>query len=90
MANSEAPGHAGSHSPTQTIRALRVIGLGAVPIAASFAATGFIPVLALIVPVIVLILALTLIGIAVFGPQDRVFRLLRWLRDRPEPPRPDN
>ena len=39
--------------------------------------------------VVVLVVILT----AVFGNQDqreRAFRLLRWLRDRPEPPGPDH
>lgn len=41
--------------------------------------------------VTLIVLAILLVGVVVFGGQDRcdrVFRLLRWLANRPEPPAP--
>lgn len=77
----------------RAIRQLRVLGLSLSPLAAPLAAAAFNPVLGIIVPMIELIVVLALIGIVVYGHQeqvDRIFRLLRWFRDRAEPPRPDN
>jgi hypothetical protein len=50
------------------------------------------PVLAEIVATIELVVALTIIGTALFGSpdlSDRAFRLLRWIGNRPEPPAPE-
>jgi hypothetical protein len=49
------------------------------------------PVLGSITLGIELVVALTIIGTALFARQDiseRAFRLLRWLTNRPEPPAP--
>ena len=48
------------------------------------------PVLGEVLTVIEILVALTIIGTALFGNLDlseRAFRLLRWLGNRPEPPR---
>jgi hypothetical protein len=45
-----------------------------------------------IVAVIELVVAVTVIGTALFGSpdlSDRAFRLLRWIGNRPEPPAPE-
>jgi hypothetical protein len=45
-----------------------------------------------IVAIIELVVALTIIGTALFGSPDlseRAFRLLRWIGNRPEPPAPE-
>ena len=49
------------------------------------------PMLGEIVAIIELVVALTIIGTALFGStalSDRAFRLLRWIGNRPEPPAP--
>jgi hypothetical protein len=49
------------------------------------------PMLGEIVAGIELVVALTIIGTALFGStalSDRAFRLLRWMGNRPEPPAP--
>ena len=50
------------------------------------------PMLGDIVAIIELVVALTIIGTALFGSpdlSDRAFRLLRWVGNRPEPPAPE-
>ncbi len=50
------------------------------------------PLLGEIVAIIELVMALTIIGAALFGSpdlSDRAFRLLRWIGNRPEPPGPE-
>lgn len=69
------------------------------PVAASVTALGtpagigeLYPMLGEIVAIIELVVALTIIGAALFGSpdlSDRAFRLLRWIGNRPEPPAPD-
>lgn len=49
------------------------------------------PMLGEIVAITELVVALTIIGTALFGStalSDRAFRLLRWIGNRPEPPAP--
>lgn len=49
------------------------------------------PLLGEIVTIAELLLALTIVAMALFGGQDareRAYRLLRWIGNRPEPPRP--
>jgi hypothetical protein len=68
------------------------------PVAASVTALGtpagigvLHPMLGEIVAIIELVVALTIIGTALFGSPDlsnRTFRLLRWIGNRPEPPAP--
>jgi len=68
------------------------------PVAASVTALGtpagigvLHPMLGEIVAIIELVVALTIIGTALFGSSDlsdRAFRLLRWIGNRPEPPGP--
>jgi hypothetical protein len=68
------------------------------PVAASVTALGtptgigvLHPILGEIVAIIELVVALTIIGTALFGSpdlSDRAFRLLRWIGNRPEPPAP--
>jgi len=48
-------------------------------------------VLGEVIAIIEVAVALTIIGIALFGSpalSERAFRLLRWIRDRPEPQAP--
>jgi hypothetical protein len=69
------------------------------PVAASLTALGtpvgiglIYPMLGEIVAIIELVVALTIIGTALFGSPDlsnRAFRLLRWIGNRPEPPGPE-
>lgn len=50
------------------------------------------PMLPEIAAMIALVVALTILGTALFGNtdfSDRAFRLLRWIRNRPEPPAPE-
>ena len=50
------------------------------------------PLLLEIVSITELVMALTIISLALFGSPDlidRAFRLLRWIRNRPEPPAPE-
>lgn len=53
---------------------------------------GFLhPLLGDIAAIIEVVVALTIIGTALFGSpdlSDRAFRLLRWIGNRPEPPAP--
>jgi hypothetical protein len=79
-------------SPAVTPRSLR-------PVVATLAAAGvpvvggvLHPILGEIVFLVELVLVLTLVGTALFGSLDlseRAFRLLRWIRNRPEPPAPE-
>ena len=51
------------------------------------------PMLGEIVAIIELVVALTIIGTALFGSpdlSDRTFRLLRWIGNRPEPSAPES
>jgi hypothetical protein len=50
------------------------------------------PTLGEIAAIIEVVVALTIIGTALFGSRvlsDRAFRLLRWIGNRPEPPAPE-
>jgi hypothetical protein len=69
-------------------RAICAIGMSTGPAAAPLAAAACQPILGAAVLAAELVIVLTLFGIIVFGTQehvDRVFRLLRWIRNCPEP-----
>jgi len=91
MASNEAPDATGTRPQHETGRVIRVIGLGAGTASAPFAAATLVPVLGAALLAAELAFVLMVFGIAVYGTQeraDRVFRLLRWLSGRPEPPAP--
>jgi hypothetical protein len=91
MASFQAPDPNGTHLPQEARRIIHAIGKGAGPAAAPIAAAALLPVLGVAVLVAELTLVLIVFGIAVYGTQervDRIFRLLRWLRSRPEPSPP--
>jgi hypothetical protein len=51
------------------------------------------PVLGEVIAITEIVVALTVIAVALFGSQalsERAFRLLRWFSNRPEPPGPEN
>jgi hypothetical protein len=87
MASSEAPDATGTHFRQEASKVSWAAGPAAFP----FAAAALRPVLGIAVLVAELVFVLILFGIVVYGAKeqaDRVFRLLRWLRNRPEPPAP--
>jgi hypothetical protein len=91
MASNEAPDAVGTRSQQEAGRVIRAIGLGAGPAAAPFAAAALQPVLGAALLATELVFVLIVFGIVVYGTQEQVdwvFRLLRWLRSRPEPPAP--
>ena len=91
MASSGAPNANGTPLRQEAGKVIHTIGLGAGPAAAPFVAAALLPVCGVAVLVAELVFVLILFGIVVYGTQehaDRVFRLLRWLRSRPEPPAP--
>jgi|ERR1035438_6467823 hypothetical protein len=91
MAGNKAPDASGKCSQQEASRATRAIGLGAGPVVAPFAAVALQPVFGAALLAAELVLVLIVLGIVVYGTQDhadRAFRLLRWLRSRPEPPAP--
>lgn len=52
----------------------------------------FHPLLGEIVAIVEVLIALAIVGTALFGSttlSDRAFRLLRWIGNRPEPPAPE-
>ena len=91
MAGSGAPDPIGAHVRHKASKIIRAVGPGAGPAAAPFAAAALLPEMGAAVLAVELILTLIVLGIVVYGTQDRanrVFRLLRWLYNRPEPPAP--
>ena len=91
MAGNEALDAADTRPQQETGRVIRAIGLGAGPVAAPFAAVALQPVLGAALLAAELVTVLVVFTIVVYGSQEhanRVFRLLRWLRGRPEPPAP--
>ncbi len=69
-------------------RVLSAFGVSAVLTAVPSFTAGVRPVFGIAVLAAEVVFVLALSGIAIFGKQeqaDRVFRLLRWLRNRPEP-----
>src|ERR1035441_7963716 len=87
MANHGAPDAGGTHLRSEAGRII----LGAGPAAAPFTAAAFHPVMGAAVLVTELVFVLIVFGIIVYGTReqaDRVFRLLRWLRNCKEPPAP--
>jgi hypothetical protein len=91
MADSGAPDAIGANVRQESSRVIRAIGLSVGPAAAPFAAAALLPEMGAAVLAVELVLTLLVFGIAVYGTQeqaDRVFRLLRWLYNRPEPPAP--
>jgi hypothetical protein len=91
MASSSGRDAPGTHRRPETGRVIGALGLSAAPAAVPFATAALRPVFGIAVLAAELAFALVLSGIAIFGTQeqaDRVFRLLRWLRNRAEPPAP--
>ena len=89
MVSNEAPDAAGTSPQQKSGGVVRAISFGVGPAAAPIAAVTFHPVLGVALLAAELVFVLTVLGIVVYGAQeraDRVFRLLRWLRSRPEPP----
>lgn len=71
-----------------TGKIVRAVGLGTGPAAGSLT-IAFEPALGAVVLLTEMAFVLILFAIVVFGTQeqaDRVFRLLRWLRNSSEPP----
>lgn len=88
MASNKALDTTGTRPQKGFSPVIRAIGLGAGPAAAPLAAVLH-PVLEAVLLATELIFVLIVFGIVVYGTQeqaDRIFRLLRWLRNRPEPP----
>jgi hypothetical protein len=91
MASNEAPDATVTHLRQEAGRMIRPIAIGAGPAAAPLAAAALHPVLGAALLVTELVFVLIVFGVVIYGTQeqvDRVFRLLRWLRSRPEPPAP--
>jgi hypothetical protein len=89
MASSETHDGAGARLRQATGGAICAIGMGAGPAVVPLAAAACLPILGVAVLVAEMVIILTLFGIVVYGTQehvDRVFRLLRWIRNCPEPP----
>ncbi len=92
MTRNKAPDAASTRSQQESGRVIRAISFGVGPVAAAFAAAGLRPVFGTALLTAELVFVLMVFMIAVFGAQqhvDRVFRLLRWLRNCPEPPAPE-
>ena len=69
----------------------RSVGAGAASLATPVSIGILHPVLGEVIAIIEVAVALTIIGIALFGSpalSERAFRLLRWIRNRPEPQAP--
>jgi hypothetical protein len=67
----------------------RSVGAGVVSIGTPLGAAALHPLLGEVMTAVELMVILTVLGTALFGSNtlsERAFRLLRWLRDRPEPP----
>jgi hypothetical protein len=91
MASNEAPDAAGARPEQKADGVIRAIGFGAGTAAAPFATAVLEPVLGAALLAAELVFVLIVFGTVVYGTQehaDRIFRLLRWLRSRPEPPAP--
>jgi hypothetical protein len=89
MASSGTHDAFGARSRRVTGRAIYAMGMGAGPAAVPLAAAACLPTLGVAVLAAELVIVLTLFGTVVYGTQervDRVFRLLRWIRNCPEPP----
>jgi hypothetical protein len=86
-----ASGHAGSLPPTIRERApWRPMGACVASLGVPVGIGALHPVLGEALTVIEIVVVLTIIGTALFGNlvlSERAFRLLRWLGNRPEPPR---
>lgn len=69
----------------------RSVGASMVSVGTPLGIAMLYPLLGAVLAVVELVMILTVLGTALFGSQtlsERAFRLLRWLRDRPEPPSP--
>jgi hypothetical protein len=69
----------------------RSAGTGVVSLVTPVGFGMFHPSLGMVFGIIEVVVALTIIGMALFGSQtlsERAFRFLRWIRNRPEPPTP--
>ena len=67
------------------------VGAGAVSLATPVSIGMLHPVLGEVIAIIEVAIVLTVIGTALFGSpalSERAFRLLRWIRNRPEPRTP--
>jgi hypothetical protein len=88
-------GHAASpdsmHAATPGRVPWRPVGTGLVSAGAPLGTALLHPLLGERLAITELAVILTVLGTALFGSQvlsERAFRLLRWLRNRPEPPAP--
>jgi hypothetical protein len=91
MASSGTRDAAGTRLRHEASMVIGPISLGVRTAAAPFVAAALLPALGAAVLAAELVFALILFGIVVYGTQekaDRVFRLLRWARNCPEPPAP--
>ncbi len=85
-------GQASSAMPAKRERVpWRLVGAVATALGTPVGIGALHPALGEVIAVIEVVVALTIIGTALFGSpalSDRAFRLLRWLGNRPEPPGP--
>jgi hypothetical protein len=91
MTSGEAHGAAGKRPRRKANTVATLISTRAGTFAMPLAATAFRPALGMAMLAAELLFAFILSEIAVYGTQeraDRVFRLLRWASNRPEPPAP--
>jgi hypothetical protein len=71
----------------------RPVGTGLISVGAPLGVALLHPLLGEVIAIIELAVMLTVLGTALFGSQilsERAFRLLRWLRNRPEPLAPSD
>jgi hypothetical protein len=91
MASNQTPDTSSARPQQEIGRLFHTIGRGAGPVTVPFAAAALQPVLGVALLAAELVFILIVFGIVVYGTHeqaDRVFRLLRWLRSRPEPSAP--
>lgn len=69
----------------------RSVGVGVMSVGTPLGTGMMHPLLGGVMVVVELVVILTVLGTALFGSKilsERAFRLLRWIGNRPEPPRP--
>jgi uncharacterized membrane protein YfbV (UPF0208 family) len=91
MPITEAPDPRSKHLRQKVHKVTHAIRLGAGLAAAPVSVIALPPALGAAALAAELAFAVALAGIVIYGTReqaDRTFRLLRWLRDRPEPPAP--
>ncbi len=85
-------GQAGSAPSARRDRlSWRSVGIGGASLATPVGIGVLHPVLGEVIAIIEVVVVLTVIGTALFGSpalSERAFRLLRWIRNRPEPQAP--